>query len=46
MIMLLFFISFFTLKKSPSMHGLLESFSACFRKALINPIYPGLDIAV
>ena len=28
------------------MYGLFESLPACFKKALINPVYPGLDIMV
>ena len=46
MVIFSFFIFLFTLKRSPSMHGPLESLPAYFRKTLINPIHSGLDIAV
>ena len=46
MIIFPFLIFFFTLERSPSIHGPLESLLAYFRKAPINPVYPGLDIAV
>ena len=46
MIIFPFFISFFTLERSLNMHNLLESLSACFRKAPINPVHPSLNIAV
>ena len=46
MVMLSFFIFFFALERSLSMHGLLESLPAGFRKTLINPVHPNLDIAV
>ena len=40
------FYFFFVLERFLSMHGLLESLLACFKKALINFIYSGLDIMV
>ena len=46
MIMFLFFIFFFTLERFLSIYSLLESLPAYFRKALINLIYPSLDIVV
>ena len=41
-----FFIFFFTLEKSLNIYGLLESFPAYFKKALINPVYLYLNITV
>ena len=41
-----FFIFLFALERSLSMCGLLEGLLARFRKALINPVYPSLDIAI
>ena len=46
MVMLLFFIFLFALEKFLSICGLLESLPAYFKKTLINPIYPSLDITV
>ena len=40
------FYFFFILEKFLNIYGLLESLSAYFKKALINPIHSGLDIAV
>ena len=45
-IILPFFIFFLTLERFLSMHGPLKGFSACFKKAPINPVYPSLDITV
>ena len=41
-----FLFFFFALKKSLNMYSLLENLLAYFKKASINPIYSGLDIAV
>ena len=46
MIIFPFFIFFFTLEKFLSIYGLLKSLLAYFKKALINPVYPSLDIAI
>ena len=46
MVILLFFIFLFALERSLSMQGPLESLPAYFKKAPINPIHSGLDIAV
>ena len=40
------FYFFFALKRSLNMHGSLESLQAYFKKTPINPIHPGLNIAV
>ena len=46
MVILLFFIFFFALEESPSIHGPLENLPAYFKKAPINPVHPSLNIAV
>ena len=45
-VILPFFVFLFVLERSLSIYGPLESLSACFRKAPINLIHSGLDIAV
>ena len=46
MVIFSFLISLFTLERFLSMHDLVENLPAYFKKALINPIYPNLDILV
>ena len=46
MVIFLFFIFFFALEKSLSMHGLLKNLLTYFKKTSINLIHMGLDITV
>ena len=41
-----FYFFFFTLKRYLNMYNLLESLSAYFKKAPINPVYPNLNITI
>ena len=46
MVTLLFFIFFFVLERFLNICGPLEGLPARFKKTLINPVYPNLDIMI